>query len=190
MDKFVANCKTVCSFLFGRGVVSQYGKVYFDSPEVAKVLGNVEYKEVMLLERYFTRIIRYHTFVIRRRVNRKYEYILLCKVNGAETVLVTPDYETILKANEEYTSMVKILESLDCYEPVTLKFPRTNIWGDETEEHWHFRPCVGGMSSMALRESDSRKGLSGLPRCYSRGTWGGVKATPISTIYRYIKATV
>lgn len=138
MDKFVANCKTVCSFLFGRGVVSQYGKVYFDSPEVAKVLGNVEYKEVMLLERYFTRIIRYHTFVIRRRVNRKYEYILLCKVNEAEAVLVTPDYETVLKANEEYTSMVKILERLDglasccadSYEPVTYT--------------WHFEPIVGG----------------------------------------------
>lgn len=144
MDKFVANCKTVCSFLFGRGVVSQYGKVYFDSPEVAKVLGNVEYKEAMLLERHFTRIIRYHTFVIRRRVNRKYEYILLCKVNGAETVLVTPDYETVLKANEEYTSMVKILESLDCYEPVTLKFPRTNIWGETVTDTWHFEPIVGG----------------------------------------------
>lgn len=95
MDKFVANCKTVGSFLFGRGVVSQYGKVYFDSPEVAKVLGNVEYKEVMLLERDFTRIIRYHTFVIRRRVNRKYEYILLCKVNEAETVTDTWHFEPI-----------------------------------------------------------------------------------------------
>lgn len=144
MDKFVANCKTVCSFLFGRGVVSQYEKVYFDSPEVAKVLGNVEYKEVMLLERDFTRIIRYHTFVIRRRVNRKYEYILLCKVNEAETVLVTPDYETVLKANEEYTSMVKILERLDCYEPVTLKFPRTNIWGESVTDTWHFEPIAGG----------------------------------------------
>lgn len=144
MDKFVANCKTVYSFLFGRGVVSQYGKVYFDSPEVAKVLGNVEYKEVMLLERGFTRIIRYHTFVIRRRVNRKYEYILLCKVNEAEAVLVTPDYETILKANEEYTSMVKILERLDCYEPVTLEFPRTNIWGETVTDTWHFEPIVGG----------------------------------------------
>ena len=126
MDKFVANCKTVCSFLFGRGVVSQYGKVYFDSPEVAKVLGNVEYKEVMLLERHLTRIIRYHTFVIRRRVNGKYEYILLCKVN------------------EEYTSMVKILESLDCYEPVTLKFPRTNIWGETVTDTWYFEPIAGG----------------------------------------------
>lgn len=152
MDKFVANCKTVCSFLFGRGVVSQYGKVYFDSPEVVKVLGNVEYKEVMLLERYFTRIIRYHTFVIRRCVNRKYEYILLCKVNEAEAVLVTPDYETVLKANEEYTSMVKILERLDglasccadSYEPVTLKFPRTNIWGETVTDTWHFEPIVGG----------------------------------------------
>ena len=95
MDKFVANCKTVCSFLFGRGVVSQYGKVYFDSPEVAKVL-------------------------------------------------VTPDYETVLKANEEYTSMVKILERLDCYEPVTLKFPRTNIWGETVTDTWHFEPIAGG----------------------------------------------
>ena len=148
MDKFIANCKTVCSLLFGRGVVSQYGKVYFDSPEVAKVLGNVEYKEVMLLERYFTRIIRYHTFMIRRRVNRKYEYILLCKVNEAEAVLVTPDYDTVLKANEEYTSMVKILERLDCYEPVTLKFPRTNIWG---------RPSpIRGILSRLLEDSDGK----------------------------------
>ena len=129
MDKFVADCKTVSSFLFGLGVVSQYGRVYFDSPEVAKVLGNVEYKEAMLLKRDFTRIIKYHTFVIRRRAGRKHEYILLCKVNEAEAVLVTPDYETVLKANEEYTNMVKVLEGLDCYEPVTLKFPRTNIWG-------------------------------------------------------------
>lgn len=61
---------------------------------MAKVLGNVEYKEVMLFERYFTRIIRYHTFVIRRRVNRKYEYILLCKVN--ETVTDTWHFEPIV----------------------------------------------------------------------------------------------
>ena len=144
MDKFVADCKTVCSFPFGRWVVSQYGKVYFDSPEVAKVLGNVEYKEAMLLKRDFTRIIKHHSFVIRRRAGKKYEYILLCKVNEAETVLVTPDYETVLKANEEYTSMVKILERLDCYEPVTLKFPRTNIWGESVTDTWHFEPIVGG----------------------------------------------
>lgn len=107
MDKFVADSKMVSSFLYGIGIVTKFGRVYFNSDEVVKTLGNTNY----------------HTFVIRGKENKKYKYILLCKVNEAETILVTTDFENVLKADQEYTNMVKSLEVLSTHNPVTLKFP-------------------------------------------------------------------
>ena len=115
-------------------------------------------------------------------------------MNGVEGV-ISGKMEDLVEYDREAASLVEYIAALnqgdrDILEEIHLTFKTTDIWGDKTEEHWHFRPCVGGYVVDGLRESDSRKGLSSLPRCCSRGTWGGVKATPISTIYRYIKATV
>lgn len=112
MDKFVADSKMVSSFLYGIGIVTEFGRVYFNSDEVVKVLGNTNYQEVMLLRRSLTANINYHTFVIRGKENKKYKYILLCKVNEAETILVTTDFKEALKADQEYTNMVKFLDIL------------------------------------------------------------------------------
>ena len=144
MDKFVADSKMVSSFLYGIGIVTEFGGVYFNSDEVVKVLGNTNYQEVMLLRRNLTANINYHTFVIRGKENKKYKYILLCKVNEAETILVTTDFNEALKADQEYTNMVKFLDILSVHNPVTLKFPRVNFWGETVTDTWDFYPCAGG----------------------------------------------
>ena len=44
----------------------------------------------------------------------------------------------------EYLSQLNKHEESERWDDVDLSFKTVDIWGDETEEHWHFRPCVGG----------------------------------------------
>ena len=69
-------------------------------------------------------------------------------MNGVEGV-ISGKMEDLVEYDREAASLVEYIAALnqgdrDILEEIHLTFKTTDIWGDKTEEHWHFRPCVGG----------------------------------------------
>lgn len=69
-------------------------------------------------------------------------------MNGVEGI-VSGQMEDLIEYDREAETLVEYIAKLnqgdrDIREEIDLTFNTTDIWGDDTEEHWHFRPCVGG----------------------------------------------
>lgn len=73
---------------------------------------------------------------------------LIYTMNGVEGTVSGP-MEDLMEYDREAAGLVEYIAALnqgdrDILEEIDLTFKIEDIWGDETEEHWHFRPCVGG----------------------------------------------
>lgn len=74
---------------------------------------------------------------------------LIYTMNGVEGI-VSGKMEELIEYDQDAATLVEYLSRLngnverEFPEEIDLYFRTMDIWGDETEEHWHFRPCVGG----------------------------------------------
>lgn len=76
-----------------------------------------------------------------------YYYLLLAYEREAVFMMMVEDLDDtdrILNiASRSYLAFKNLHHHPPGYQ-LLLDFDKVDIWGDETEEHWHFRPCVGG----------------------------------------------
>lgn len=121
---------------------------FFTTRESREVLEKVPEWELTSSSRLNLGVITYRSFIIAGDTPT-----LIYNMNGVEGTVSGPmedlmEYdrdaavlvEYIAKLNQE----LAVLEDLDLRKEIDLTFKIEDIWGDETEEHWHFRPCVGG----------------------------------------------
>ena len=85
-------------------------------------------------------VITYRSFIIAGDT-------LIYTMNGVEGTVSGP-MEDLIEYDRDASALVEYIAKLnqdrDIRDEVDLTFKTTDIWGDETEEHWHFRPGVGG----------------------------------------------
>lgn len=122
---------------------------FFTTRESREVLEKVPGWGLTSSSRLNLGVITYRSFIISSGDTPT----LIYNMNGVEGTVSGPmedltEYdrdaaglvEYIAKLNQELAT----LEDLDLRKEIDLTFKTVDIWGDETEEHWHFRPCVGG----------------------------------------------
>lgn len=145
---FVADCKMVSSFLYGIGIVTKFGRVYFNSDEVVKVLGNTNYQEVMLLHREKKKGFVYASYIVYFRSRDAYS--LLVKINDMELVR-DGDVQSIFDMEANFYELAIKLSVLgDLKQPTTgmpaapqtLTFTVPDQWSITREESWEFTRAI------------------------------------------------
>ena len=162
---------------------------FFTTRESREVLEKVPEWGLTSSSRLNLGVITYRSFIIPGDTPT-----LIYNMNGVEGTVSGP-MEDLMEYDRDAAGLVEYIAALnqgdrDILEEVDLTFKIEDIWETRRKSIGIFAPVWGGMSSMTLRERDSRKGLLSSPRCCSRGTWGGVKNSTIYTIYRYINAPI
>lgn len=114
---------------------------FFTTRELREVLEKVPEWGLTSSSRLNLGVITYRSFIISPQT-------LIYNMNGVEGV-ISGKMEDIVEYDQEAASLVEYIAVLsqgdrDIREEVDLSFKTIDIWGDETEEHWYFRPCVGG----------------------------------------------
>ena len=128
---------------------------FFTTRESREVLEKIPGWELTSSSRLNLGVITYRSFII----SSGNTPTLIYTMNGVEGTVSGP-MEDLIKYDREAESLVEYIAALnqgdrDIREEIPgtgladkseidLTFNTTDIWGDETEEHWHFRPCVGG----------------------------------------------
>lgn len=90
-------------------------------------------------------VITYRSFII----SSEDTPTLIYNMNGVEGTVSGP-MEDLMEYDRDAAGLVEYLSRLngnverEFPKEIDLYFRTVDIWGDESEEHWHFRPCVGG----------------------------------------------
>lgn len=121
---------------------------FFTTRESREVLEKVPEWGLVSVTRLNLGVITYRSFIIPGDTPT-----LIYTMNGVEGT-VSGAMEDLMEYDREAETLVEYiaklnqelaaLEDLDLRKDVNLSFKTVDIWGDDTEEHWHFRPCVGG----------------------------------------------
>ena len=117
---------------------------FFTTRESREVLEKIPEWGLTSSSRLNLGVITYRSFIISSGDTPT----LIYNMNGVEGTVSGP-MEDLMEYDREAASLVEYIAALnqgdrDILEEIDLTFNTTDIWGDETEEHWHFRPCVGG----------------------------------------------
>lgn len=127
---------------------------FFTTRESGEVLESVPEWGLTSSSRLNLGVITYRSFIIPRRGEASCEDFpgstptLIYNMNGVEGTVSGP-MEDLMEYDRDAAGLVEYIAALNqgdrgIREEIDLTFKTTDIWGDETEEHWHFRPCVGG----------------------------------------------
>ena len=115
---------------------------FFTTRESREVLEKVPEWGLVSVTRLNLGVITYRSFIIPGDTPT-----LIYTMNGVEGTVSGP-MEDLIEYDREAETLVEYIAKLnqdrDIRDDVNLSFKTTDIWGDDTEEHWHFRPCVGG----------------------------------------------
>lgn len=115
---------------------------FFTTRESREVLEKVPEWGLVSVTRLNLGVITYRSFIIAGDTPT-----LIYTMNGVEGT-VSGAMEDLMEYDRDAAGLVEYIAKLnqdrDIRDDVNLSFKTTDIWGDETEEHWHFRPCVGG----------------------------------------------
>lgn len=114
---------------------------FFTTRESREVLEKVPEWGLTSSSRLNLGVITYRSFIIAGNT-------LIYNMNGVEGTVSGP-MEDLMEYDRDAAGLVEYIAALnqgdrDILEKIDLTFKIEDIWGDETEEHWHFRPCVGG----------------------------------------------
>lgn len=115
---------------------------FFTTRELREVLEKVPERGLTSSSRLNLGVITYRSFIITGST-------LIYNMNGVEGTVSGP-MEDLVEYDRDAAGLVEYLSQLNKYDvqgrwdDLDLSFKTTDIWGDETEEHWHFHPCVGG----------------------------------------------
>ena len=117
---------------------------FFTTRESREVLEKIPEWGLTSSSRLNLGVITYRSFIISSGDTPT----LIYNMNGVEGTVSGP-MEDLMEYDREAASLVEYIAALnqgdrDILEEIDLTFNTTDIWGDETEENWHFRPCVGG----------------------------------------------
>lgn len=118
---------------------------FFTTRELREVLEKVPEWGLTSSSRLNLGVITYRSFIISSGV----EPTLIYNMNGVEGV-ISGKMEDLVEYDQESASLVEYISRLnrnverEFPEEIDLYFRTMDIWGDESEEHWHFRACVGG----------------------------------------------
>lgn len=117
---------------------------FFTTRESREVLEKIPEWGLTSSSRLNLGVITYRSFIISSGV----EPTLIYNMNGVEGTVSGP-MEDLMEYDRDAAGLVEYIAALnqgdrDILEEIDLTFKIEDIWGDETEEHWHFRPCVGG----------------------------------------------
>lgn len=127
---------------------------FFTTRESREVLEKIPEWGLTSSSRLNLGVITYRSFIIAgdslHTEPRPFGNTLIYNMNGVEGTVSGP-MEDLMEYDRDAAGLVEYIAALnqgdrDILEEVDLSFKIEDIWGDETEEHWHFRPCVGGMS--------------------------------------------
>lgn len=116
---------------------------FFATRELREVLEKVPEWGLTSSIRLNLGVITYRSFIISSGDT------LIYNMNGVEGTVSGP-MEDLMEYDRDAASLVEYISRLngnverEFPEEIDLTFKIEDIWGDETEEHWHFRPCVGG----------------------------------------------
>ena len=128
---------------------------FFTTRESREVLEKIPEWGLTSSSRLDLGVITYRSFIIPRRGEASCEDFpdstptLIYNMNGVEGTVSGP-MEDLMEYDRDTAGLVEYLSRLngnverEFPEEIDLYFRTVGIWGDETEEHWHFRPCVGG----------------------------------------------
>ena len=126
---------------------------FFTDRESREVLEKIPEWGLTSSSRLNLGVITYRSFIIAGST-------LIYNMNGVEGTVSGP-MEDLMEYDRDAAGLVEYIAALnqgdrDIREGIDLTFKTTDIWGDETEEHWKFRPigrhdadaefhpCVGG----------------------------------------------
>lgn len=117
---------------------------FFTTRELREVLEKVPEWGLTSSSRLNLGVITYRSFIIPHSTPT-----LIYTMNGVEGVISGKmedlvEYDRSAAGLMEYLSQLNKFDVQGRWDDLDLSFKTTDIWGDETEEHWHFRPCVGG----------------------------------------------
>lgn len=118
---------------------------FFTTRESREVLEKVPEWGLTSSSRLNLGVITYRSFII----SSGGEPTLIYTMNGVEGV-ISGEMEDLMEYDRDAAGLVEYLSQLskydvqECWDDLDLSFKIEDIWGDETEEHWHFRLCVGG----------------------------------------------
>lgn len=126
---------------------------FFTTRESREVLEKVPEWGLTSSSRLNLGVITYRSFIIARdslhTEPRPFGDTLIYNMDGVEGTVSGP-IEDLMEYDRDAAGLVEYLSRLngnverEFPEEIDLYFRTVGIWGDETEEHWHFRPCVGG----------------------------------------------
>lgn len=117
---------------------------FFTTRESREVLEKVPGWGLTSSSRLNLGVITYRSFIIPGDTPT-----LIYTMNGVEGTVSGP-MEDLMEYGRDAAVLVEYLSQLNKYDAqgrwddLDLSFKTVDIWGDEAEEHWHFRPCVGG----------------------------------------------
>lgn len=117
---------------------------FFTTRESREVLEKIPEWGLTSSSRLNLGVITYRSFIIPHSTPT-----LIYTMNGVEGV-ISGKMEDLVEYDRDAAGLMEYLSQLNKYDvqgrwdDLDLSFKTTDIWGDETEEHWHFRPCVGG----------------------------------------------
>lgn len=125
---------------------------FFTTRESREVLEKVPGWGLTSSSRLNLGVITYRSFIIAgdslHTEPRPFGDTLIYNMNGVEGTVSGP-MEDLMEYDRDAAGLVEYIAALnqgdrDIREEIHITFKTTDIWGDETVEHWHFRPCVGG----------------------------------------------
>lgn len=126
---------------------------FFTTRESREVLEKVPGWGLISSSRLNLGVITYRSFIITgdslHTEPRPFGDTLIYNMNGVEGTVSGP-MEDLMGYDRDAAGLVEYLSQLNKYDAqgrwddLDLSFKTVDIWGDEAEEHWHFRPCVGG----------------------------------------------
>jgi hypothetical protein len=125
---------------------------FFTTRESREVLEKIPEWGLTSSSRLNLGVITYRSFIIAgdslHTEPRPFGDTLIYNMNGVEGTVSGP-MEDLMEYDRDAAGLVEYIAALnqgdrDIREEIDLTFKTTGIWGDEMEEHWHFRPCVGG----------------------------------------------
>ena len=116
---------------------------FFTTRESREVLEKIPEWGLTSSSRLNLGVITYRSFIIPHSTPT-----LIYTMNGVEGV-ISGKMEDLMEYDRDAAGLMEYIAALnqgdrDIREEIDLTFKTTDIWGDEMEEHWHFRPCVGG----------------------------------------------
>ena len=125
---------------------------FFTTRESREVLEKIPEWGLVSVTRLNLGVITYRSFIIAgdsfHTEPRPFGDTLIYNMNGVEGTVSGP-MEDLMEYDRDAAGLVEYIAALNqgdraIREEIDLTFKTTDIWGDEAEEHWHFRPCVGG----------------------------------------------